>query len=41
MVRWVHEARGLADLVLVSLHAHEQGGARKSRPSSSPPSRAR
>ena len=24
MVRWVKEARGLADLVLVSLHAHEQ-----------------
>ena len=28
MVRWVHEARGLADLVLVSLHAHEQLGAK-------------
>ncbi len=26
MVRWVEEARGLADLVLVSLHAHEQLG---------------
>jgi poly-gamma-glutamate capsule biosynthesis protein CapA/YwtB (metallophosphatase superfamily) len=25
MVRWIGEARGLADLVLVSLHAHEQG----------------
>jgi poly-gamma-glutamate capsule biosynthesis protein CapA/YwtB (metallophosphatase superfamily) len=24
LVRWVKEARGLADLVLVSLHAHEQ-----------------
>jgi hypothetical protein len=24
IVRWVEEARGLADLVLVSLHAHEQ-----------------
>lgn len=24
MARWVREARGLADLVLVSLHAHEQ-----------------
>ena len=24
MVRWVKEARGLSDLVLVSLHAHEQ-----------------
>lgn len=24
MVRWIEEARGLADLVLVSLHAHEQ-----------------
>jgi len=24
MVRWVKEARGLADIVLVSLHAHEQ-----------------
>jgi poly-gamma-glutamate synthesis protein (capsule biosynthesis protein) len=29
MVRWVHEARGLADLVLVSLHAHEQLGAKE------------
>ena len=28
MVRWVQEARGLADLVLVSLHAHEQSGAK-------------
>lgn len=28
MVRWVHEARGLADIVLVSLHAHEQLGAK-------------
>jgi hypothetical protein len=25
IVRWIGEARGLADLVLVSLHAHEQG----------------
>ena len=25
MVRWVKEARGLSDLVVVSLHAHEQG----------------
>jgi poly-gamma-glutamate capsule biosynthesis protein CapA/YwtB (metallophosphatase superfamily) len=25
IVRWIKEARGLADLVLVSLHAHEQG----------------
>lgn len=25
MVRWVQEARGLSDLVVVSLHAHEQG----------------
>jgi poly-gamma-glutamate synthesis protein (capsule biosynthesis protein) len=25
MVRWVREARGLSDLVVVSLHAHEQG----------------
>ena len=41
MVRWVQEARGLADLVLVSLHAHEQLGARRCRPSSSAPSRAR
>ena len=29
MVRWVQEARGLADLVLVSLHAHEQLGAKE------------
>jgi poly-gamma-glutamate capsule biosynthesis protein CapA/YwtB (metallophosphatase superfamily) len=28
MVRWVKEARGLADLVLVSLHAHEQLGSK-------------
>ena len=28
MVRWIEEARGLADLVLVSLHAHEQAGAK-------------
>ena len=28
MVRWVQEAQGLADLVLVSLHAHEQLGAK-------------
>lgn len=28
MVRWVEEARGLADLVLVSLHAHEQLGSK-------------
>jgi poly-gamma-glutamate synthesis protein (capsule biosynthesis protein) len=28
MMRWVREARGLADLVLVSLHAHEQLGAK-------------
>ncbi len=26
MAHWVREARGLADLVLVSFHAHEQGG---------------
>ncbi|MBL6615036.1 MAG: CapA family protein [Reyranella sp.] len=26
MVRWIEEARGLADLVVVSLHAHEQLG---------------
>jgi poly-gamma-glutamate capsule biosynthesis protein CapA/YwtB (metallophosphatase superfamily) len=25
MTRWVEEARGLSDLVVVSLHAHEQG----------------
>ncbi|MBS0520286.1 MAG: CapA family protein [Proteobacteria bacterium] len=25
ILRWVREARGLADLVVVSLHAHEQG----------------
>ena len=24
-MRWIHEARGLRDVVLVSLHAHEQG----------------
>ena len=29
MVRWVKEARGLADLVLVSLHAHEQLGGKE------------
>src|SRR5258708_16508165 len=29
MVRWIEEARGLADLVLVSLHAHEQLGAKE------------
>ncbi len=28
MVRWIEEARGLADLVVVSLHAHEQLGAK-------------
>jgi poly-gamma-glutamate synthesis protein (capsule biosynthesis protein) len=28
MVRWIGEARGLADLVLVSLHAHEQAGSK-------------
>jgi poly-gamma-glutamate synthesis protein (capsule biosynthesis protein) len=27
-VRWIDEARGLADLVVVSLHAHEQLGAK-------------
>jgi poly-gamma-glutamate synthesis protein (capsule biosynthesis protein) len=30
MVRWIEEARGLADLVLVSLHAHEQAGDKES-----------
>jgi poly-gamma-glutamate capsule biosynthesis protein CapA/YwtB (metallophosphatase superfamily) len=30
MVRWVKETRGLADLVLVSLHAHEQLGSKDS-----------
>ncbi len=25
IVRWINEARGLSDVVLVSLHAHEQG----------------
>ena len=29
MVRWIEEARGLADLVLVSLHAHEQRGSKE------------
>ena len=29
MVRWIEEARGLADLVLVSLHAHEQLGSKE------------
>jgi poly-gamma-glutamate synthesis protein (capsule biosynthesis protein) len=28
MVRWIDEARGLADLVVVSLHAHEQADAK-------------
>lgn len=32
MVRWIEEARGLADLVLVSLHAHEQAGPNKEAP---------
>jgi len=32
MVRWIEEARGLADLVVVSLHAHEQAGADKEQP---------
>src|SRR5579864_4160763 len=29
MIRWIGEARGLADLVLVSLHAHEQAGSKE------------
>jgi poly-gamma-glutamate capsule biosynthesis protein CapA/YwtB (metallophosphatase superfamily) len=32
MVRWIEEARGLSDLVVVSLHAHEQVGADKEQP---------
>ncbi|MCX7361802.1 MAG: CapA family protein [Alphaproteobacteria bacterium] len=29
IVRWLNEARGLADLVLVSIHAHEQGDSKE------------
>lgn len=29
IIRWVREARGLADLVLVSVHAHEQGATKE------------
>ena len=29
MARWVHEARGLSDIVLVSIHAHEQGATKE------------
>ena len=29
IVRWIREARGLADIVLVSLHAHEQAGSKE------------
>src|SRR5689334_20029869 len=32
MARWIEEARGLSDLVMVSLHAHEQAGADKEQP---------
>jgi poly-gamma-glutamate synthesis protein (capsule biosynthesis protein) len=32
MGRWIEEARGLSDLVMVSLHAHEQAGADKEQP---------
>ena len=32
MARWIEEARGLSDLVVVSLHAHEQAGADKEQP---------
>ena len=39
IARWVREARRGADLVLVSLHAHEQGERRTCPPSSSSPSR--
>ena len=41
MVRWVKEARGLADLVLVSLHAHEQLGSKDVPAEFIRPSRAR
>ncbi len=29
MARWVREARGLSDIVLVSIHAHEQGATKE------------
>ena len=29
MIRWIEEARGLADLVVVSLHSHEQLGSKE------------
>ncbi|MFC0407259.1 CapA family protein [Roseomonas elaeocarpi] len=29
MIRWIREARGLSDLVLVSVHAHEQGATKE------------
>src|SRR6478735_4579036 len=32
MTRWIEEARVLSDLVVVSLHAHEQAGADKEQP---------
>jgi poly-gamma-glutamate synthesis protein (capsule biosynthesis protein) len=41
MVRWVKEARGLADLVLVSLHAHEQMPDSKEQPAEFIPAFAR
>jgi poly-gamma-glutamate capsule biosynthesis protein CapA/YwtB (metallophosphatase superfamily) len=41
MVRWVKEARGLADLVLVSLHAHEQMPESKELPAEFIPAFAR
>src|SRR6202000_3250242 len=41
MVRWVKEARGLADVVMVSLHAHEQMPESKELPAEFIPTFAR
>jgi poly-gamma-glutamate synthesis protein (capsule biosynthesis protein) len=41
MTRWIEEARGLSDLVVVSLHAHEQAGDSKEIPAEFIPAFAR
>ena len=37
ILRWVREARGLADVVMVSIHTHEQGATKETPPEFLPP----
>jgi poly-gamma-glutamate synthesis protein (capsule biosynthesis protein) len=37
IIRWIREARGLSDVVMVSIHSHEQGATKEDPPEFLPP----